>query len=531
MTRGLSSGAEGHPDDRSQEVAKELADLLKDTLDQSASRTTSPSTCRGAADQPRRGAGPAVGASAVPAALRRSDRAAPGPQRMADDSADPGPNPATCCRSSSRGRCSSRSTCPRSLRPAVPTDQDESLPIERALREAVPGRVSRRYGYQQQSDRTWLPLPPETAGGVIDVTSSLQVHPGRNLAPGGAGHVRGDPSPPDRPLTPAGGHRPVPGIPIWGTQILAPTAGLSPADIPDPSAWAGRVTSVGFATHAAGNPAEVRRMTTGATCETTYTRGKTVTSAVRYALDGKPAALGFRLTVDGARFDLAPLDLGNAEVAAHLSSPGWRSFAFTAAIREDPRLDDIANTFQRGWLTLVYLTRSRSPDWTGPARRTRSTPRWPAAGGAASCPRSSGSCTATTPRRVLRLRTTRKRLTELSENQSVRDCLDEHGRLLWAADAPQHGGPGAAYLPGHRRSGHARGGAARVPGRPGPGPHRRRGSPEEGTARRDLADRDLDRRTGPHRATRGLLRRIRGGSGASWTARSDPTTTSTWTRP
>ena len=33
------------------------------------------------------------------------------------------------------------------------TDQDESLPIERALREAVPGRVSRRYGYQRQSHR------------------------------------------------------------------------------------------------------------------------------------------------------------------------------------------------------------------------------------------------------------------------------------------------------------------------------------------------------------------------------------------
>ena len=51
------------------------------------------------------------------------------------------------------------------------TDQDESLPIERALREAVPGRVSRRYGYQHQSHRTWLPLPPEEAGGVLDLES------------------------------------------------------------------------------------------------------------------------------------------------------------------------------------------------------------------------------------------------------------------------------------------------------------------------------------------------------------------------
>ena len=112
------------------------------------------------------------------------------------------------------------------------------------------------------------------------------------------------------------------GFPVWGTQIIAPAADLTAADIPDPSAWAGRVAALGFATHAAGNPVEVRRMTTAAHCETRYEDGRTVPSTVRYALQGNPAALGFRLTVDGARFDLAPLDLGNEKVAEHLSSPG-----------------------------------------------------------------------------------------------------------------------------------------------------------------------------------------------------------------
>ena len=63
------------------------------------------------------------------------------------------------------------------------TDQDESLPIERALREAVPGRVSRRYGYQHQSHRTWLPLPPEEAGGVLDLSRSPSGTPGREPGP------------------------------------------------------------------------------------------------------------------------------------------------------------------------------------------------------------------------------------------------------------------------------------------------------------------------------------------------------------
>ena len=40
------------------------------------------------------------------------------------------------------------------------TGQDDArLPVARALREAVPGRVSRRYGYQRDEHRAWIPLP------------------------------------------------------------------------------------------------------------------------------------------------------------------------------------------------------------------------------------------------------------------------------------------------------------------------------------------------------------------------------------
>ena len=50
-------------------------------------------------------------------------------------------------------------------------DEPEALPIERALREAVPGRVSRRYGHRRDDHRTWLPLPPAGAGGSADVAA------------------------------------------------------------------------------------------------------------------------------------------------------------------------------------------------------------------------------------------------------------------------------------------------------------------------------------------------------------------------
>lgn len=316
------------------------------------------------------------------------------------------------------------------------TDDAEALPIDKALREAVPGRVSRRYGHRRDDHRTWLPLPPAEAGGMADVaTFAMYTREGAWQPPGQASvevvrpHAIRLEDPPGDITDQAQG------VPVWGSQIIAPPADLYHADVPDPSAWSGRITSAGFATHAAGNPAEVRRMTTGADCETSYTNGRSVRSSVRYALDGIPAALGFRLAADGMRFELRPLDLSKETVAAHLMSPAWRTFAFTAAIAQDPSLDGVANTFQRGWLTLVYLTAFALAglDGTRPARQIHaalangawrtdlpgvlqvlyrdSTPGGPAA-----------------PERLVTA------LTALSNHQAVTGCLDRHGSLLWAAD-------------------------------------------------------------------------------------------------
>ncbi len=425
------------------EVAKELANILRDTLEQSALQdelaTHMQSALRISADdaqallwEPPR----SLLLSVVPTALRRVH------SQWQTIRLDPGARPGDMLPEFITRALFDPLNVPEVLfNLPFMTDKEESLPIERALREAVPGRVSRRYGYQKQSDRTWLPLPPESAGGAIDVTSITSRYSREGTwSPAGQGtfevirpHLI-DLKTPDKEVTDQ-----AQGIPIWGTQIIAPTAGLMLADIPDPSAWVGRVTSAGFATHAAGSPAEVRRMATGATCETTYTGGKTVSSAVRYTLNDMPAALGFRLTVDGVRFDLASLDINNTLVAAHLASPGWRTFAFTTAIREEPRLDGIANSFQRTWLTLVYLTAfalagldgTRPPNevhaslangkWSGQLRQVLQVLyRDDSAQGAPASDRLVNT------------------LTKLSENQSVKDCLDAHGRLLWVADVPQH---------------------------------------------------------------------------------------------
>jgi ATP-dependent helicase Lhr and Lhr-like helicase len=317
------------------------------------------------------------------------------------------------------------------------TADRETLPIEKALREAVPGRVSRRYGYRRGDQRTWLALPPAEVGGAVDVAeiASTYSREGRWQAPGQQPvevvrpYVIGLTEPPPEVSDRAQG------VPIWASQIIQPPAGMYLADIPRPSAWSDRVTTAGFATHAAGNPAEVRRMVTGAECETLYANGRSVASTVHYVLDGAPAAMGFRLTADALRFDLVPLDLGKDTVAAHLRSPAWRTFAFAERISQDPSLDGIANSFQRGWLTLVYLAAFAlgGLDGTSSSERIHASLAQGAWSGSLQAIlqvlyRDARVGGAATPERLITA------LTGLSQVQAVTDCLDLHGTLLWADD-------------------------------------------------------------------------------------------------
>jgi ATP-dependent helicase Lhr and Lhr-like helicase len=320
------------------------------------------------------------------------------------------------------------------------TDEEETLPIERALREAVPGKVSRRYGHRRSGDRTWVELPNASAGGNLEVGRFVTA-----FTPQGVWNP--DSHAPVQVLRPHAItlRRPPTdidtrsqGIPVWASEVLAPTSGLFAAEVPQPSAWGTRVSAVGFATSAAGNPTEVRRMTIGAECETAYTRpNRTESSSIRYSFDGQPAALGFSLTVDAVKFHLAALDLHRDTVRTYLRSPQWRLFAFTAALAEDTELDQIANTFQRTWLSLVYTT-AYALAATQPHRTQQNSEAIHAAlrGGAWRSDidevlrvlyRDANPGSAAPERLVTAL-------TDLSHDPKVIERLDHHGRLLWADD-------------------------------------------------------------------------------------------------
>lgn len=239
--------------------------------------------------------------------------------------------------------------------PANFGNDEAAMPIAQALREAVPGRVSRRYGYSHASHSTWLPVP--TAGSGLPLTDVVA-----------KGHSLGTWTTADgadylvvRPLV-LRLQRPPATIadtsnpqPLWRSAFEVPEGVLNHLDLPKPSVWADLIETCSFALHVSGCPLKVRRMAIGSDGELSLTDGTSRPIHVRYEHSGRQAALGFELDVD-ALVITGRLRIDNtAHLVGFSESPAWRTLAFRRRVIEDPRLDDIANSFQRSWLTDVYL--------------------------------------------------------------------------------------------------------------------------------------------------------------------------------
>jgi ATP-dependent Lhr-like helicase len=317
--------------------------------------------------------------------------------------------------------------------PANFGDQQATMPIAQALRDAVPGRVSRRFGYANPLFRTWLPVPAPGQG--LELRDVIA----RGHGLGTWTTVEGESYQVVRPLAirltspPPNVADTSNALPLWRSAFEYDEVSLHRADIPAPSAWAELVDTCAFALHVGGGPLNVRRMAIGSDGETLLQGGSRTPVHVRYAIDGQPAAIGFELDVD-AMIVTGRLTSGDAEFLREFSTtPQWRTLAFRRRVLADPRLDDIANMFQRQWLSEIYLHAFIALGLTG--RDVTAIPdnvtggRW-----ADDLAQFLAIAYRADENGLPGQARTLSDLTDLSADPTVRAVLEEHGRLLVADD-------------------------------------------------------------------------------------------------
>lgn len=364
--------------------------------------------------------------SVVPTALRRLEAA----WRPLDDEVDPGAQERTPLPEFMTRTLFASLNTP-DVRFELPNnfgDEPPPMPIAQALREAVPGRVSRRFGHAHASLRTWVPVPEEGTG--LPLTAVIAAGHGLGTWTTSTGETYTVVRPLKVRLTspPSEIADTSSAAPLWRSSFEYSTDALQPADIPKPSVWSSVIDSCAFALHVGGGPMRVRRMAIGSDGEVTYRAGGRAPLHVRYEHEGAPAAIGFELEVDAMILNgHLPDDLTKL-LEKFLSSPQWRTLAFRRRVLEDERLDDIANSFQRGWLADGYLSefvaRGLATDDLGDIPHQLANGNWATALRVflSSVARAEGM--EEEESRVL------KALEGLAEDPVVRSVVEQHGRLL-----------------------------------------------------------------------------------------------------
>jgi ATP-dependent helicase Lhr and Lhr-like helicase len=240
---------------------------------------------------------------------------------------------------------------------------DFAMPIAQALTEFAPGRVSRRYGIEHRYVRHWVePVSTE------DPVQELEV--GRWITDAeGLGEVTARVAGADRavqfirPRTITVVRPPQAVVdssfaaPGWQVEVVPLDHGLV-ADLPSPSPWEDIVTDMSFYLHRHGSGVEMRRFATESLSGLNFRDGRRVESVIRYVDDKRvPVAVGYKLEVDGVRVDFGAVGKSlPSEFEMSCRGPGARVAWFRHAIMTTDRLDGIASSFDREWLSQIFLS-------------------------------------------------------------------------------------------------------------------------------------------------------------------------------
>lgn len=243
-----------------------------------------------------------------------------------------------------------------------------AMSVFAALREFAPGRVSRRYGVRNRTERHWIAPSPEF-NSVSDICSGafgLGIEAiGSHVLLGEYLIHRGEEAvalPVYRPI------RLVPKTPPtivkdssnatleWHTQIVASTepSWLAP---PAGSLWDAIITRIGFFTHSRHTPVEIRRFAVGASAEIGVGTEKVRADTV-FQHENQAVGLGAQYTADSVLFLIQiPSDLylrnnpGDEEKWRALRSARFIDLAWRGE-----RVAMIGSPFLREWLAQIYLS-------------------------------------------------------------------------------------------------------------------------------------------------------------------------------
>ena len=247
----------------------------------------------------------------------------------------------------------------------------ESMRVADAIRQLVPGRVTRRFAPERGKLNHWISAPLQSGVNKMEISDYAKDNERVASIP-----VQLDDGVKDivcyRPWTVSlkiatdaqvsstsnGNH-------IWLNHFTAEKQPISMSTANDPR-WGQAVVSFDFFLHAANSNVMVRRFTleahstvkrSGANSEVFNVNTKYIDS------EGNPAAIGFEQEVDAIRVSV---NLPNADDLSELAAasdnlPEWRNAYFRDLVMEDPELSTVANWFQRDRLhraALLALTRA-----------------------------------------------------------------------------------------------------------------------------------------------------------------------------
>lgn len=247
-----------------------------------------------------------------------------------------------------------------------------AMRVDHALREFAPGRISRRFGVENNQSRHWIPLDPggpdhqtveldtilsegrsESIGefSYHDSSGTLQsIHTVRpyalNPSHEAPRHVRDSSN----------------AFPIWHSQLLEPhdeDTGIT-IDLPSRSQWTPVIREIRFFTHGQFSPARVRRFTLGSEASILLDDGGVSEITADYAdNENKPVALGFSFEADAVRIRIElPKDwkLSPGTSLYEEKIPALRSERFRWLVNNDPILQGLTNVFGRKWIAEISLS-------------------------------------------------------------------------------------------------------------------------------------------------------------------------------